>query len=355
MKTFLSVVLSAGILVFGWSPALADSPTLEFKADQVESALPPSKSQLDANQVDSKQIEAKDLTVSHSDLKPEVTLNFFPGRENNTQITIAPSAIVSSLQNADDRQISETSDGSHIYDIKIAPEGFKILGIIRATTSAPELAFDFSSSEAIELVELGDGRVNILGIDGYYFGTLTKPWATDANGNSLPTSFDVVKSQLIQKVTTSGDTAYPVIADPSWTYSTDIFMNSSLSYSYKKAATVTSQLKSCFNCYFPVSGASKTYPYPNQVMYLTIYAVTATLYAPVRVISVYTNGWRFRALPGHFDGAGSEIDFLFYNDSAGRLHLSVDAIIVNTYVWPASEINKTIAIQTWHNFYNNVD
>jgi hypothetical protein len=89
-------------------------------------------------------------------------------------------------------------------------------------------------------------------------------------------------------------------------------------------------------------------------MYLTVQVLFSTLYAPVKVISVYTNGWRFQALPGHFDGAGSLIDFRFYNDSRARLHLSVDAIIVNTYSWPTSEANKTAAIATWRTFFNNV-
>ena len=46
------------------------------------------------------------------------------------------------------------------------------------------------------------------------FGAIAKPWATDANGKSLTTSYTYKAGVLTQKVDTTG-AAFPVVADPS--------------------------------------------------------------------------------------------------------------------------------------------
>lgn len=46
--------------------------------------------------------------------------------------------------------------------------------------------------------------------------TIEQPWAFDATGQAIPTSYELNGNVLTQTVHTTSDTAYPVIADPSW-------------------------------------------------------------------------------------------------------------------------------------------
>jgi hypothetical protein len=51
--------------------------------------------------------------------------------------------------------------------------------------------------------------------DGALF-PVNAPWAKDSRGASVQTYYEVTGSQLVQVVVPSGDTAYPIVADPSW-------------------------------------------------------------------------------------------------------------------------------------------
>lgn len=56
-----------------------------------------------------------------------------------------------------------------------------------------------------ETTDLPDGTVLV--------GLFSQPWAIDANGTALPTTFSVKDDQLIQQVDTS-EAVFPVVADP---------------------------------------------------------------------------------------------------------------------------------------------
>jgi hypothetical protein len=49
-------------------------------------------------------------------------------------------------------------------------------------------------------------------------GEFQSPWAKDANGRALPTSYRIEGNTLVQTVATNASTAYPVVADPKWTW-----------------------------------------------------------------------------------------------------------------------------------------
>jgi hypothetical protein len=58
-----------------------------------------------------------------------------------------------------------------------------------------------------------DGAVKIARADGSALVSIAAPWAKDANGKSLPTSYTISGSTLLQTVQTRG-AAFPVVADP---------------------------------------------------------------------------------------------------------------------------------------------
>ena len=58
-----------------------------------------------------------------------------------------------------------------------------------------------------------DGSVQLVDADGNEAGIIATPWALDATGAEIPTSFALDGSTLVQTVNHHGAT-YPVIADP---------------------------------------------------------------------------------------------------------------------------------------------
>lgn len=56
-------------------------------------------------------------------------------------------------------------------------------------------------------------------------GLIDAPWARDANGNDVPTSYRIEGSKLIQVVDFTSTTAFPVVADPKLTFGWGIYFN----------------------------------------------------------------------------------------------------------------------------------
>ena len=59
-----------------------------------------------------------------------------------------------------------------------------------------------------------DGSVTVFDADGNPISVVAAPWAYDANGNPVPTDYEVRDGRLIQTVYADEATAYPILADP---------------------------------------------------------------------------------------------------------------------------------------------
>lgn len=122
---------------------------------------------------------------------------------------------------------------------------------------------------------------------------------------------------------------------------------------YSPAYRVFNELHRCFNCSFPVPGAPAEFPAFGQHLPLRPCAfgicqdapVAAQPYDPSNVI-------RLIALPGHFDGEGSTVDFTFFNNVSGPgqglLMLRVQAHVTNPSL--PDEVNKHFAEAEWQLF-----
>lgn len=90
---------------------------------------------------------------------------------------------------------------------------------IQATLAGPQSPDSFR-------YELGDGQVPHLrpdgGIDlvssatGSVIGAIDPPWAFDADGRAVPTSYSIDGSTVVQTVKAPDDATYPVVADPTF-------------------------------------------------------------------------------------------------------------------------------------------
>lgn len=84
-----------------------------------------------------------------------------------------------------------------------------------ADEDAP-LEHRFVIGDAFDLQPLEDGGITVWNADGDLAGVIAAPWAVDANGVSVPTTYEVDGNTLIQRVYPAPTTAFPVVADPIW-------------------------------------------------------------------------------------------------------------------------------------------
>ena len=179
-------------------------------------------------------------------------------------------------------------------------------------------------------------------------GVILPPWATDASGRPVPTSYSWANSVLTQHVDLSSPAIdFPVLADPAWGYA--------FTFATSKApAANKALLKRCFNCYFPVAGAPKQFPAPGQLLPLNVWGLPFE--CKFRADFTGTNYFRFQfdATKNHVDGLDSNIVFEFKLVGGAR-KLVVSAHVVND-PWPdIKRLYEAGAAYNWANFAHNLN
>jgi hypothetical protein len=123
--------------------------------------------------------------------------------------------------NADDgvRQASgEVVYADALPDVAVAAQatpdgGMRALVVIAGPQAPTEFRFPMTVPAGASLVATGDGGAAVIGVDGTPIVQIAPPWAYDANGTGVDTSYRIDGSTLIQKIDHVGST-YPVVADP---------------------------------------------------------------------------------------------------------------------------------------------
>ncbi|MFJ8472004.1 hypothetical protein [Kitasatospora sp. NPDC094011] len=99
--------------------------------------------------------------------------------------------------------------------------GARALVTLKDSSASTEQRFDLGLPDNARLVP-AEGGYDIVqtGASGGAFamGHIDAPWAKDATGKSLHTSYRLDGNTLVQSVETDRNTAYPVVADPKWTW-----------------------------------------------------------------------------------------------------------------------------------------
>jgi len=354
MLTLAAVLLSAG-------PALAEDSTKLRGIEVTNRAL-----ELAPSTTMGAPSSVGNLTTKHES-QPQtgvsVSSSFINSSGRNETLEISPKYPSSSQDTVQGRSTSISSDGLKTFVGSTTSSTMQIIAQTENAESTSRIEYQTSLTANTYLLDVPNVGLQILTDDGRYLGTLDKPWAFDMDKKPLRSWFTLDDGILVQHISVDRSTRYPVVSDPNWSYSLDIWYNDFYVHSSTKSPnTVTAMLRSCFNCYFPVAGAPIYYPYVGQTMPLKIAKPIPPfdlLPAPVRVSEVYKYGWKFIALPGHVDGAGSTIQFVWYSDSIGLLHLSVAASIVNPDPCGLTSIvcqavYPSVAQTTWQKFFNNV-
>ncbi|WP_203653071.1 hypothetical protein [Demequina activiva] len=128
---------------------------------------------------------------------------------------------------ADDGTVvfEEAGDGAHAA-VQALDDGSVRLQTVLDSPDAPS-TYTYDFGQGVELVLLENGSVEVtepLG-DGIVAvtGTIDAPWAIDADGASVPTSYTVDGSRLVQHVEHGPQHTYPITADPSYSYGWKVY------------------------------------------------------------------------------------------------------------------------------------
>jgi hypothetical protein len=104
-------------------------------------------------------------------------------------------------------------------------DGTQALIVIDGSDAPSRYTFPVEvNGEHTGLRQGNDGAVDILGADGTTpVATIAPPWATDANGDAVPTHYEIEGSSIIQ-VVEHETAAYPVTADPKVSFGWSIYL-----------------------------------------------------------------------------------------------------------------------------------
>ncbi|MEU9102458.1 DNRLRE domain-containing protein [Streptomyces sp. NPDC048361] len=103
--------------------------------------------------------------------------------------------------------------------------GSRTLNILKTGSAPHDYETGFTIPAGMKAVTHDDGSVSLYseGDDNAEkaplkdpAGFFAAPWAKDANGKDVPTSYKVVDNKLIQHVEFDANSAFPIVIDPSW-------------------------------------------------------------------------------------------------------------------------------------------
>lgn len=93
----------------------------------------------------------------------------------------------------------------------------RVQSVIRSATSTHEFAYTVGGG--FVPAEAADGTFWAVGFDAqgdFQAYSIGAAWAQDANGQAVDTHYEIRGNDLVQVVSPSASTAYPVVADPTW-------------------------------------------------------------------------------------------------------------------------------------------
>ncbi|MEV6758986.1 hypothetical protein [Streptomyces sp. NPDC051214] len=116
-------------------------------------------------------------------------------------------------------------DAAPATDIAVQPTkegGARTLVTLKDDKASETHRFRLDIPQDASITEDGQGGYEITREAGegvhVPVATIDAPWAKDANGKSVPTSYELDGNDLIQTVETTENTAFPVVADPKMTW-----------------------------------------------------------------------------------------------------------------------------------------
>jgi len=115
---------------------------------------------------------------------------------------------------------ASTKDTKPSLVVQPATDGStRIIEVIPNKKAVHRLTYRMTLPAGAKLVKADDGSIQVISsaeTDNMLIGTLSLPWARDAQGNPVPTQYKLKKNAIIQVVSPNKSTIYPITADPWW-------------------------------------------------------------------------------------------------------------------------------------------
>lgn len=141
------------------------------------------------------------ITITDGDSSIGIGL---PVQEAETEATVEADGVVA----------FENLDGSTVVPVAKTDGSVQIITIIDHAEAPTRYEYPLTLPAGSTIEVDAAGFVSILGSAGEWLGGVLPPWATDSEGKSVPTHFELDGTTLTQVVEHSNAFTYPVIADP---------------------------------------------------------------------------------------------------------------------------------------------
>lgn len=221
--TRLAVGMAVGALivstsVVGANAATQDAEAANDVADLVSSAAPDGATPIDAvaiNQVVMASAGGTEAAISLSGGESIQVQTSVDGQPVAAQIELPDVASGSHGTLADDGTVVYGSASEGAVAVQTLPEGqTRIQTVISDRAAEHEFGYGMEGFHAT-IDENGNAAFVTNAAEGALV-PVEPAWAVDANGASVETYYEVRGDRLFQVVVPSADTAYPVVADPTW-------------------------------------------------------------------------------------------------------------------------------------------
>lgn len=114
--------------------------------------------------------------------------------------------------------VYDNNNGSSTVPVVRADGTVQISTVIENANASKRYDYPITAGSG-ETLQLGDdGSVTLVDQAGVPIVGVAAPWARDANGNAVPTHYEVSGTTLTQVIDFTAETAFPVVADPTTGY-----------------------------------------------------------------------------------------------------------------------------------------
>ncbi len=113
--------------------------------------------------------------------------------------------------------VHDLNDGTVILPIAKDDGSVQILSVIDGPDAPHTFSYVLDASGGVALEQQPDGGARVLSADGDELASIAAPWAVDASGAAVPTSYTIDGATLTQHVEVAEGASYPIVADPAVT------------------------------------------------------------------------------------------------------------------------------------------
>jgi hypothetical protein len=203
-------------------PAAASAPATQPNGSQVEAAVAAITSvtgtpQASLSAGQARQVGAATVTPGNS-LAAGVTV-----AANDQSLSVRqPAAVGRAASHPSGLLVSATSQPGTTAAAQAVKGGVQLFTVLDGREAPSTFRYELTLPDGARLTPTTAGGFRIA-IDGIAYGEIAPPWAVDATGRSLPTSYTTTDGVLVQHIDHS-EATYPIVADPSISFGWNIYV-----------------------------------------------------------------------------------------------------------------------------------